>query len=65
MYFCNSNSNLFLSFKVEWRDSATEKAGKRRSGYKYMLPKGAIEDATWEWEKKIETKNLRQPDLRL
>lgn len=51
MYFCNSNSNLFLSIKVGQRDSATEKAGKRKSGYKCTLPKAAI-DAAWEWGKK-------------
>lgn len=58
-YFCISNSNVFLSKKVGQRDSATEKTGKRKSSYKYMLPKGAIGDATWEWKKKkTETKKI-------
>lgn len=57
MYFCNSNSNLFLSIKAGQRDSATEKAGKRKSGYKCTLPKGATADAAWEWEKKMKQKN--------
>lgn len=51
--------------KVGQRDSVTEKTGKRKSSYKYMLPKGAIADATWKWKKKLKQKKLRQPDLRL
>lgn len=58
MYFCNSNSNLFLSIKVGQRDSATEKAGKRKSGYKYTLPKRATADAAWEWGKKKWNKKI-------